>query len=256
MGFGMTNARRFKTLAAAISTFGIVDAARFYAYRSIGRRLDVETSFGDVPITLRSATPDYKVALESLGSEFEPLRPSLSIDFDGLIVDAGGYIGTAAIKFAQMFPSARVVTIEPSSENFRVLSSNVKRFKNIIALNFALHTESGVKLKLRRGPGDQEWGFSVVESGRGAAFEEVDTISIADLYSEFGAGGEVGIFKLDIEGAEKKILEECATDLSRAKVVIAELHDRMVPGCSAAFERFSRGRTVVFLPGEKRISVR
>jgi FkbM family methyltransferase len=155
-----------------------------------------------------------------------------------------------------MFPAARIVTVEPSSENFRLLKANTSKFPNIVSLNFALHTHGGEKVALRRGPDTTEWGFSMVDQGDNSPFEEVETISLAEVFSGFADGREIGLVKMDIEGAELAILRENADSLQRASVVVIELHDRFVPGCTEAFEEFSRGRTIVPLPGEKMISLR
>ena len=51
----------------------------------------------------------------------------------GLIIDAGGYLGTAAIAFSEAYPDATVVTIEPSPENFALLVQNTAAYPNIRA---------------------------------------------------------------------------------------------------------------------------
>ena len=48
-----------------------------------------------------------------------------------LIVDLGASVGLSAIWFAQVWPFATVLAIEPHEENFRLLQRNVARYPNI-----------------------------------------------------------------------------------------------------------------------------
>lgn len=89
-------------------------------------------------ITIRKGTPDLEVALSSFGNEFDPVQQYLPGRFDGVIVDAGGYIGTAAIRFSEMFPLAKIVTLEPEEQNFRLLERNTRDYPSIYPLNCAL----------------------------------------------------------------------------------------------------------------------
>src|SRR5262245_54333406 len=45
-----------------------------------------------------------------------------------IIVDAGANVGMTAVYFALRYPNARIIAIEPESENFGILKSNAKRF--------------------------------------------------------------------------------------------------------------------------------
>ena len=78
----------------------------------VGERALFQDRIGGVDLVLRRHTPDRYVARSCLEEgEFEPcieLLPTLQHD---LIIDAGGYIGTAAIAFARAFPDARILTL-------------------------------------------------------------------------------------------------------------------------------------------------
>lgn len=74
---------------------------------------------------VRPFGPDHEVSIDTLGDEFDPLIGILPQDFDGLILDGGGYIGTAAIRLKEIYPKATVVTIEPHTENYSLLERNI-----------------------------------------------------------------------------------------------------------------------------------
>lgn len=210
-------------------------------------------------IRVRTRTHDLKVALESLGAEYSELATYVSADFSGVIIDAGGYIGSAALQFGRMFPKATVVSIEASSKNFALLSRNVEGYDNIITLHRALSKNSKDEVSLKdRGTG--EWGFTVLSLGPSdsatdkGSLEKVTTISISDIKEMF-PGKNIGVIKLDIEGAEKELFESDDADLKSIPVVVVELHDKIIPGCKVAFEAFSKRRKILKLDGEKYISL-
>lgn len=55
------------------------------------------------------------------------------------------------------------------------------------------------------------------------------------ILERFGISS-IDILKLDIEGGEKKVLEDSHNWVDKVRVFVAELHDRIVPGCSDVFE--------------------
>lgn len=173
----------------------------------------------------------------------------------GLIIDGGGYIGSASVALARMFPNATIVTIEPSSENFALLQKNVAPYPNIVAIHAALDTESNRQIVLTdRGTG--EWGFSTQKTGHESQcedLEEVSTISIDDLLAQH-PGDDLIFVKLDIEGAERQILENTSWP-AVAGVMCVELHDRIIEGCEAAFRHACRDHVVIKFKGEKYFAV-
>lgn len=181
--------------------------------------------------------------MESLVSEYAFLDDLLSPDYDALIVDAGGYIGTAAIAMAKRFPKAQIITIEPSSDNFSVLQNNIKPYSNISARNAALGVNEGEIITLHnRGTGN--WGFTTIsrpkDNTKPDEIEAVSTVSIDQLSKELGR--VPGFLKLDIEGGEKSILDNGAEQLKLIPIVFIELHDRIVDGCKESFLAFSSER--------------
>ncbi|MBI1356440.1 MAG: FkbM family methyltransferase [Acidobacteria bacterium] len=228
---------------------------RYLSYRGVRNPIRVNVS--NVEIQVRPSTPDLRVAFQSLGSELLPLAQLLPQSFDGLIVDAGGYIGTAAIKLATMYPNATVVSVEPSSSNFAILTQNTRPYPNIKCINAALFTTAGRRISLAdRGTGD--WGFTVAmqadQTSRGA-MEEVETVTFGSIKALF-PNKEIGLVKLDIEGGEHAIFLNDDPDLRAAPAVFTELHDRIVPGCSAAFHAFFRDCWIVDVGGEKLLALR
>ena len=57
---------------------------------------------------------------------------------EGVIIDAGGYIGTAALTLSELFHKAHILFIEASSANFELLKRNVANSPNIQPIRAAL----------------------------------------------------------------------------------------------------------------------
>lgn len=250
--------RTLKKGIALATTSRRVGIGKLAAFHTKPANTIVPIEVKGLKILVRAGTSDMKVAMDSLCKEYDFLEDLLPRDFSGLVVDAGGYIGTAAIAFASRFPKATVVTIEPSSDNLSILKRNVAAFENIEVRHAALGPRAGETITLRnRNTGN--WGFTVVggdqseEVEKESAIEEIRLTSLAEIEQQHGR--PIDFLKLDIEGAEKAVLEDTRETVRNIPMVFAELHDRIIAGCSEAFGQMSHGRWVVRLGGEKFLSL-
>jgi FkbM family methyltransferase len=146
-----------------------------------------------------------------------------------LIIDGGAHIGCAAIYYARRYRGARIIAVEAERGNYGMLKQNVAGFPNIVPIHGAIWSHGG-KLAIAD-PGAQTWAFQVTESAKG----EIPAYTIDDILAMSGHA-EIGLLKLDIEGAEASVFAaDCRAWLSRTHVINIELHDRLVPGCTGAF---------------------
>lgn len=195
---------------------------------------EVKINVAGFSIWVRKGSPDTQVALSCLAwGEFRRLREHLPANFAGLIVDAGGYIGTSALAFSSMFPMATVLTLEPSTANFRILRMNTESNPRIKALSAALVPRTQVGEVALLDPGLGEWGFTTTIENSAGVSVPLETVT--------------GVSLSDIEGGELALFLEEQNQLQAIKVVVAELHDHLVPGCKEAFEAL--GRNAVTMQG-------
>jgi FkbM family methyltransferase len=220
-----------------------------------GRSKTMRMRFQAVSLLVRTGTPDPVVAMSCFGGEFDEVIASLPTLAHHLIIDAGGYIGTAAIVFARRYPSATVVTLEPSSLNYGLLLENVKPFSNIVPLKAALAAQSGVVTLNDRGAA--EWGYSLLPGADAARSREIEAgvtaLTIGDILETFNANG-IDILKMDIEGGELDIFRVRPHWIDGVGSICIELHDNIIEGCEEAFFRATKGRNNRKLKGEKYIS--
>ncbi len=245
-----------KTFRKISKGLGLMTALR-YSAAVLRRQRHFHISTDGLDVTVRVSSPDIRVAIDTLGSEFDALAGVVDRNFDGLIVDAGGYIGTAALKLGSMFPKASIITIEPSPDNYAILSLNIAQNRRIKAVHAALAPKAGETVELRdRGTG--HWGLTIIEAPRDRAeaprLASVRTTSLKEIMDQ-NPGTRIGLLKLDIEGAEKALFDQTPDVLRSIPVIMAELHERIVAGCEASFVAASEGRKVMPLGHEKMMSV-
>jgi len=97
------------------------DGVFWLLFTVVGQQIRLQVKLCRHKIVIRTGSPDLPVALSCLQGEFDELLNAVPTLRHPFIVDAGGYIGTAAIVFAEAYPDATVVSLEPSAENFALL---------------------------------------------------------------------------------------------------------------------------------------
>lgn len=172
-----------------------------------------------------------------------------------VIIDAGANIGLASIYFANKFPNAKIISIEPEKNNFEMLKRNVKSYNNIIPLYSALwHKNENIEL-IDAGLGTD--GFMTMnKNGINDVYRElprhvpnkffvnksyqVPGKTVDKIIEDFGLES-VDILKVDIEGSEKEVFENSSLWIEKINSIVIELHDFMKPGCSRSFYNGSNG---------------
>lgn len=80
-------------------------------------------------------------------------------------------------------------------------------------------------------------------------------MTIDSLMSDYDLA-RIDILKLDIEGGEKEVLECCDSWIESVDLIVAELHDRIVPGCESTFEKATQSFAQSYQSGEKMVAQR
>jgi FkbM family methyltransferase len=149
-----------------------------------------------------------------------------------VIVDAGANIGLASAFFANQYPEARIIAIEPELANFEMLNRNVSMYPNVRTIRGALWKENK-EIRLFN-PGAGMDGFQTREKeteGPEEGSEFVPGMTMENVLSTQGISF-VDVLKIDIEGAEREVFESPSSWIGRVGVIMVELHDRIKIGCS------------------------
>ncbi len=197
------------------------------------------------PFSLRDNPYDYATFEEVL------LREEYDIPLNftpATIVDAGANIGLTALFLANKFPAATIVSLEPDTDNFKLLKENTSPYKSIIPIKCGLWYRDAYLDVVDEGKGNN--AFTVKEVSAGTT-DAIKAFSLSTIIKEQG-WKQIDLLKIDIEGSEKKVFESgYASWLPKVKVLIIELHDRMVPGSSAAvFKAINQYNFSVDIKGE------
>lgn len=132
------------------------------------------------------------------------------------ILDCGAHIGLASLFFKERFPGARITAFEADATLADLCRDNFAElgFSDIETIRAAVWTH------------DQGVAFSHSRDDAGHVAEQPDldslpvpTIRLRDLLAE-----QVDLLKLDVEGAEFALFEDCGTALSAAKHIVMEVH--------------------------------
>ena len=152
-----------------------------------------------------------------------------------LILDCGANVGYSVAYFASKYPQAKIIAVEPESLNFKLLTYNTHFFDNVTCINSAIWYNEGYIKILPDMPGNT-LAFMTEETTANDP-EALKTITISKLLNDSGFN-EVDLLKIDIEGAEHEVFDDSGKPdewLSKVKVMVIELHDRMKVGCSHVF---------------------
>ncbi len=151
-----------------------------------------------------------------------------------IIIDVGANVGYASVYFAERYPHARIIAVEPEEGNFALLQRNTAPYKNVTTVRAALWPHSATVAI--DNPGDASWAFRIREPEH-ASSGAVRGISMLELLDEYDIS-TIDLLKIDIEGAEKEVFQPgCEAWLAKTRVLVAELHDWMRDGCATAFYR-------------------
>ena len=238
----------FGTVPTYIKTFGWRGLLCFGKIRYSSSRKPAPLFFrnNSKPTWLRPDSSDLLTMREVfLDRDYDfPVRDNVKY-----IVDAGANIGLASIFFANKYPDAKIIAIEPEKENFLLLKRNAQPYSQIIPVNAALWRSSG-SIKLVD-PGRGEHGFTTAEGSTADddCDEQVASLSMDDLMKTYGIA-HIDLLKVDIEGSEKEVFEAADGWIDRVSVIVIELHERFKPGCNESFARATRHMNTVLERGK------
>lgn len=154
----------------------------------------------------------YKEIFQDKIYQFNPSGKSRTI------IDCGANMGLSVIYFSLTYPDHQIIAFEPDAEFFSVLEENVKSFglKNVILHNKAVWDKEDTLTFYK----DEGMGGRVENSYSGQQPTHIQTVRLKDFLS-----ADVDFLKIDIEGAEDTVLNDCADRLSLANSIFFEYHN-------------------------------
>jgi FkbM family methyltransferase len=175
-----------------------------------------------------------------------------------VIVDAGANVGYSSLFFAETYPEATIIAVEPDLDAFEILCQNTRQRSNIRPIRAALWShDRGVAL--RKGAHDSSWARQVGDHHLDEICGTDLTPSITlDGVHSIEASGRILILKLDIEGAESEVFRTGEATLRSTPCIIVEPHDFMAPGANclgSLYEAIAGRPTDTLVEGENLVLI-
>lgn len=175
-------------------------------------------------INLRKNTSDYDI----FNQVYLDLEYDIELGYQPqFIVDAGANIGLTSLFYSHKYPSAKILSLEPEEDNFKMLKINTDKNKNVAILKKALwNTSESIFLNHNTSNDSHQ------VSNKGEETNKIDTVTIDDIISLYSID-RIDILKIDVEGAEKEIFSSNFDKwLPKVNCLVIEQHDRIKEGCS------------------------
>lgn len=228
-------------LTSYYKTFGIGGVLRASSNRVFGtpKEFSVESPRVRHPVHLRLRTSDVSLFCAFLANHEEEVPYGLQLPFTPrTIVDAGANIGMASVLYANTYPEAKIVAVEPEPSNYEMLVKNTASYSNILPVQAALWDRN---CDLHLGPTGLDsiaygkWAYMVADRGI-----PVRGITMQTLMRETELDS-IDLLKMDIEGGEIEAFADSADWMRGVKAVIIELHDNMRVGCKSVVDAACQG---------------
>jgi len=168
------------------------------------------------PIFCRPNTTDAQVLWDTFYRKYHV--PSIPLKEDPIIVDLGSNVGYTMTHFAYLYPRSRIFGVELDFDNCSLAQKNIESLKEQCKIMHAAVWSDSRQISYA---GDGEWGFHVTDKESDQKSAPAKTLD--RIFEEFGIK-QVDYLKVDIEGAEKAILEKPDMWIQHIKHLKMEVH--------------------------------
>ena len=174
---------------------------------------------------------------------------------DLLIVDCGANIGSTSRYFSELFPKAKIISIEPDAQNFNLAKKNSNSEKILVLKNAVASSNFSYEVKSQLDPRAHKIRIN-------KKIKNNKTITIMQLLRNHKKLKPF-IIKIDIEGFEENLFKKNIKWMDNFKIIIIEIHDWMIPEKSIS-NNFIKSLAIIskknkrdlIIQGENLISIR
>lgn len=147
------------------------------------------------------------------------------------ILDLGANTGLSALYFADRFPKAQIVALEPDAENYKIALGNTEQYSSIKVLQKGIWDKNTFLQIIDAGVSNDAF---MVKETTDYSSQHIEATTIDTIMKQEGWDC-IHILKIDIEGSEKEVFEgNFESWLPKTKLLFVEVHDQMKKGCSKA----------------------
>ena len=140
------------------------------------------------------------------------------------ILDCGGNVGLASLFFKRRFPAARITAYEADPTLFAILKANLaaNNASDVETVHAALWTTNG--RVTFQAEGSDSGMIGALSGAVAGASVDVPSLRLRDVIAG-DANHRIDLLKLDIEGAEAAVLEDCREHLGNVQALLLEVHE-------------------------------
>jgi FkbM family methyltransferase len=140
------------------------------------------------------------------------------------IVDCGANVGVSILFFKKIFPAAEIIAFEADKNIFSVLKKNIQNstFKEITLINKGVWNKEGKILFNEEGADGGNIKDDNNKEQLNGNYFEIETTSLRPYLNK-----KVDFLKIDIEGAESTVLEDCNDLLKNVERIFIEYHSEI-----------------------------
>lgn len=133
------------------------------------------------------------------------------------ILDCGSNIGISIIFFKLLYPNSRIIAFEPDPDIFSILKKNIKsfNFENVELHNKAVWSSNEKVNFFSEG----SWGGRISQNSSNKKLISVESVKLSEFLNE-----KIDFLKIDIEGAEARVIDDCHDKLYNVKNLFIEYH--------------------------------
>jgi FkbM family methyltransferase len=168
--------------------------------------------------------------------------PPFELDAPRVVWDLGSNIGLTVAHYACLYPTARVIGVEPDAENAKLAVGNIQPWRErCTILECAVWDEDAeVAFQRRRG---EEFAGRVLDGETPSSDD--GNVRARSLMALLEREPTVDLLKMDIEGAEQKVLRRNTEWAAKVRHVIVEVHEPYtVDECMDDLERLGFSTSV------------
>ena len=138
-----------------------------------------------------------------------------------VILDCGAHIGMSILFFKNIYPEASIIAFEPDTHNYELTKKNLEnwKYKDVELVKKAVWINNG-SIQFNQ---LNDMGSSIVESGNN---NSGDVISVECVRLKDFLVNKVDFLKLDIEGAEFAVINDCMDKLQNVENLFIEYHGK------------------------------
>lgn len=153
------------------------------------------------------------------------ILPRFKLKQGWCFMDVGANVGAYSVLASRMVGNKGVViSIEPHPDNFRALLFNTKLLKNVIPIQAAIWNKNEYQ-KLYLPPAAAESSLVFKTSDKSIKIMCLTLDSLYNKVRELLSIDHVDAIKIDVEGAEEKVLEGAKEVLHMVEFVLVEVHN-------------------------------